>query len=199
MTPTLDTEFEALLVAARGGSRSALGRLLERARPRLERHAATAAATRPRLRGREADVVAETILDAVAGFGRFLGATEMGWGKWLLCALDHNIVDLGRYDGAAKRDSWKEVRLDTSLYLALTDGGETPSKTVARDEEVERLRRALARLPADQQAVIRLHVAERLTFPEIARRLNTTEEAARKQFNRAKERLKEVFDALEHP
>src|SRR4051812_45713422 len=99
MTPQLapNADFETLLMSARAGNGIALGRLLERARPQLERYAVTALAARPRLRGREADLVQETHKDAVVGFDRFLGVSEPGWHQWLKRILENNVTDLCRY------------------------------------------------------------------------------------------------------
>src|SRR5260370_6779175 len=156
MTTSLDRDFESVLTAARTGDHSALGGLLERVRPQLERMAITAVATWPCLRGREADVVQETLTDAIRAFDRFIGVTETGWLHWLKRILENNVTDMGRHDGAKKRDQSKEQRLDTSLLAALSDGGETPSKTAARDEDVARVRRALSELSQSEQLVIRL-------------------------------------------
>jgi RNA polymerase sigma-70 factor (subfamily 1) len=193
--PASNADFETLLTDARTGNGTALGRLLECARPQLERYAASALAARPRLRGRDADLVQETLKDAVVGFERFLGVSEPGWHQWLKRILENNVTDLCRYDGAAKRDAAKEERLDTPRLRTLPDGGETPSKVVSRDEDIERLRRAFRQLSPDQQAVIRLRDTERLPFAEIARRMGKpSDEAARKHYERARARLKEVFD-----
>src|SRR5262249_31558928 len=107
-----NASFESLLNAARGGNGIALGKLLERSRPRLLRLAAAAVTGRPRLREREHDLVQETLKDAVVGFNRFLGNSEAGWLQWLKTILENNITDMCRYDGAKKRDVVKERRLD---------------------------------------------------------------------------------------
>ena len=196
MTPQAPT-FEALLTAARGGNGHALGRLLEFERPQLERYAVTACGSRPRLRGQEADLVQDTLKDAVVGFDRFIGVSEAGWHQWLRRVLENNITDRCRYESAAKRDCAKEQRLDTSYARDLSDGGETPSKLVAQDEELERLRVALNQLSEDDRAVIRLRDTDRLSFEEVARRMGKpSDEAARKLYERARVRLKAAFDAL---
>ena len=195
--PAPNADFETLLACARKGDGTALGRLLELARPQLARFAAGALSARPRLRGRDADLVQETLKDAVVGFDRFLGVSEAGWFHWLRRILENNVTDLCRYDSAAKRDAVKEQRLDTPCQRALADGGETPSKTAARDEDLARLQQALRRLTAEQQLVIRLRDTDRLSFAQIARRMGKpSDEAARKHYERACARLREEFEAL---
>lgn len=195
--PAPNADFETLLASARQGDGAALGRLLQRAQAQLLRLAAAALSSRPRLRGREADLVQETLKDAVCGFDRFLGVSETGLLHWLKRILDNNVTDMCRYDSAAKRDAVKEQRLDTPCERNLADGGETPSKVVAMDEDLERLRRAMRRLTPDQRLVIRLRDTSQLPFAEIARRLGKpSDEAARKHYDRARARLRDEFEAL---
>src|SRR5262245_33971663 len=197
MTFPMDADFATLLACARNGNEAALGCLLKRAEPQLLRFATAALSGRPRLRSRDHDLVQDTLKDAVEGFNRFLGVSEVGLQHWLKRILDNNVTDLCRYDSALKRDAMKEQRLDTPFERAIPDSGETPSKTVAMDEELARLKRAMRRLTPEQRLVIRLRDTDRLSFAEIARKLGKpSDEAARKHYDRARTRLRETFESL---
>jgi RNA polymerase sigma factor (sigma-70 family) len=66
----------------------------------------------------------------------------------------------------------------------------TPSQKVVHREEAARLEKALARLPADYRQAILLRHRDNSSFPEIARQLGISENAARKLWVRAVAKLK---------
>jgi RNA polymerase sigma-70 factor (subfamily 1) len=194
---TPDSAFLNLLAAARAGDGTSLGRLLERVRPRLLKSAFVAGTARPRLRGREADLVQETLKDAVVGFDQFVGFSEGGWHQWLMRIFENNLTDMYRYGGAAKRDEAKEQRLDTDCARTLPDGGETPSKAFAKGEDLDRLEKALQRLSKGDREIIHLRDTDGFSFAAIARLMGKpSSESARKQYDRAAERLKKAFEEL---
>ena len=182
--PASEDPFETLLAAARAGDGIALGRLLERASPRLAKAAAIAIAGRTQLRGREADLVQETLKDAIMGFDQFLGKSHAGWHQWLKRILENNLTDMCRYEGAAKRDTVKEQRLDTDFQRNLPDGDDTPSRAFVRSEDLQQLEKALASLSEIDQTIIRLRDTEQRPFSEIAQILSkTTAEAVASNTN----------------
>jgi RNA polymerase sigma-70 factor (ECF subfamily) len=65
----------------------------------------------------------------------------------------------------------------------------TPSRQAMRQEDVERLKAALARLPADHQEVVRLRCSEQLNWAQIAQQMSRPEGAVKKLFERVRKRL----------
>ena len=145
------------------------------------------------------DLVQESMADALRGFARFRGTTPADWLAWLGQVLRHNLRDCARhYRGADKRDVRREVPLDNgstssapALPLAADDTG--PDDALLAAERAQRLERAVARLSAEHQQVLRLRHQEDLPFEEIGRRLGRSAEAARKLWARALARLAEAL------
>src|SRR5262249_2559194 len=75
------------------------------------------------------------------------------------------------------------------------DEAPSPGSELVTREGSDALRRALGRLPEDYRQAGEWHSYERLTFEEIGRRLGRSEEAARKLWARAIERLQEILEA----
>lgn len=188
---------ERLIAQAQAGSAEDLGRLLELYRNYLMVLARTRvdSALRPRIDA--SDVVQETYLEALRDFGQFEGKSERELVAWLRRILVRNIADLVRRHGAQARD-WRrqqslELALDRSsqaVHQALAAGISTPSVQAARREQSVLLADALARLPDDYRQVIILRHLERLSFPEIARRMGRTAGAIRMLWARALEKLR---------
>jgi RNA polymerase sigma-70 factor (ECF subfamily) len=89
------------------------------------------------------------------------------------------------------------------LHAVLSDQGEaapfaqpeSPSRQMMAAEQAAALRAALLRLPEDYRQVILLRNIERLSFQEIGARLQRSNEAARKLWVRAVDRLRELLGA----
>lgn len=188
------TESFALWMArARGGSHSAVGRLIEGFRDYLLLVAqrTVPAELRPKLG--PSDVVQETFLEAQADFAEFRGETEQEFQAWLRAILRHNLAGLVRgYLGTAQRDVRREISLEENAQsFQLVAGDETPSAILSALEEAELVEQALSRLPREYQQAITLRNWEQLSFAEIGERLARSEEAARKLWSRAVVRLEE--------
>jgi RNA polymerase sigma-70 factor (ECF subfamily) len=183
------------LEEARGGSREALGRGLEGCRDYLLLIATQELDPALRVKGGASDLVQQTFLEAQRDFPGFRGATQAEWLAWLRQLLLHNVANFARsYRQTARRQLGREVPLaagDSSLGPgANLDGGTpTPSAVAAGAEQTQKLQAALARLPEDYRRVIALRYEEERTFEEIGRLLQRSENAARKLWLRAVERL----------
>jgi RNA polymerase sigma factor (sigma-70 family) len=66
----------------------------------------------------------------------------------------------------------------------------SPSRLLARDEDRDRVRAALQRLPLDLQIIVELHYWEGLSYRDIAVVLETAEGTVKSRLHRAKQRLK---------
>ena len=73
---------------------------------------------------------------------------------------------------------------------AATDDLAAPADAPPDDEKIEALRRAIARLGAEDRLILALRSSERIAFAEIAQRLDITEATARQRHHRALQRLR---------
>ncbi|HVT83052.1 MAG TPA: sigma-70 family RNA polymerase sigma factor [Phycisphaerae bacterium] len=194
-----------LLQHAKEGSRSSLGRLLDRyagyltllARAQIGAH----------LRGKvdPGDVVQETFLEAHRQFPQFRGQSEpelLGWLRRILAG--QLALAARRFLGTKGRDARLErelvVRVDQSsqaLERGLTAPGSSPSHAAARREQSVLLSQALERLPVDYREVIILRHLENLPFAETAARMGRSEDSVQKLWVRALARLRKELGGAE--
>jgi RNA polymerase sigma-70 factor (ECF subfamily) len=194
-------QFVQHLQDARGGSHAALGWLLDAYRQYLL--AIIHQQLEPDLRAKVAtsDLVQQTVLEALAHFGRFNGQTPEEWAGWLCRIMAHNLADARRqYRDSQKRQVGREVSLADTLLTVLAEvrvsQAESPSAEAIAHEEEAALRRALTALSDADRQVVQWRSFERLPFEEIGRRLGCSGEVARKRWARAVEQMSQ---SLERP
>ena len=195
--PDLPFDWLACIQAARAGSAPALGRLLEACRPHLLALAERELDADLRAKASPSDLVQETCLDGFRGFPRFIGQTEGELRAWLCRVLRNNLADLrDRFRAAAKRQVSREESFDRGAadpQAALADGTPSPSSYVRRREEEARAEAALAGLPEEYRRVIHLRHREHLSFADVARAMNRSEDAVQKLWARAIQKLRETL------
>ena len=189
-----------LLARAQAGSEEAFGDLLELYRSYLlwaadkEMDRALQAKVGP------SDVVQDAFMEAQRLFARFQGDSGDQFRAWLRTLLDHKVLEQRqRYQTTQKRQLQREQSLETSgpagsLAECLPGEASTPSAGVMREEEASRLRQFVERLPEVQRQVVVWHHWEEVTFAEIGRRLQRSEDAVRMIFGRAMDRLAEEVE-----
>lgn len=196
---TASVIFDRFLTAARDGSSEALGQILQAYRPYLLEIASQEMNEALQAKGGASDLVQETFLEAARDFPRFHGVSSAELCAWLRCLLVHRLAKQGRrFRKTRKRRIDRECRLQELL----PDGAEdfplfaldpTPSQNVVDQEQLERLRRAIERLPEDYRRVVQLRYQEGLTFEAVGERMGRTATAARLLWRRALERIKHVI------
>ncbi len=104
--------------------------------------------------------------------------------KWLETVALNQLRDMERELRRQKRDVAREVPLAASpsgsypgLVRQLAAADRTPSREVAQAEAVAAVMSSLARLPDAQRDVIRWRFLQGVSFAEIARRLDKSEDA----------------------
>lgn len=199
MTGRADDTMQ-LLGAARAGSRDALGQALEQCRAYLLLVAQKELDPHLQAKGGASDLVQEALIEALRDFNRFQGDSEPELLAWLRRLLLNNLTDFQRrYRETIKRQVGREQRLEpeTPSNPAAEVAADTPSPSgrAMEHEQAEALERAIARLPDDYRAVIRLRYHEDRSFKEIAERLQRTPNAVRKLWLRAVERLQQEMEA----
>jgi RNA polymerase sigma-70 factor (ECF subfamily) len=185
------------VIEARGGSRAALGRILELCRQYLLLVANRELEPELWAKGGASDLVQETFLEAQKDFGSFEGTTRAEVLAWLRRILLNNVSNFRRrYVASEKRQVARERSLDGNGALSegrFSPSLDTPSPSgrAAANEECLALDRALEHLPADYREVILLRHEQALSFADVGRLMERSEEAARKLWVRAIGRLRE--------
>jgi RNA polymerase sigma-70 factor (ECF subfamily) len=147
------------------------------------------------------DFVQETMLIAHRKFQQFRGESAEELKGWLRQILRNDLNRIRRkFSTAKKRDIGRELALDDSaMLLSPIDQQHTPQSNALIKEEAIILETAMSRLPENYRTAIRLREWEELSYPEIGKRMGTTEEAARKLCLRAmiklEDSLKQVMEA----
>jgi RNA polymerase sigma-70 factor (ECF subfamily) len=187
-------EVAKRLAAARAGSDSKLGQVLEAYRGYLLHVAQGRLDPSLRAKGSASDLVQETFLEAKRDFAQFGGTTDDELKAWLRQLLLNNVANFGRRYRSSKRRADREVSLEPGSSCSDGDGiaadDETPSVLAVTREEKEALERCLSGLPEDYRRVILLRYPELRPFKEIAHLMNRSEEAVRTLLSRAVQRVR---------
>lgn len=187
------SSVSGLIQAARAGQAGALDRLLQLYRNYLSFLARAGLDSTLGAKAGASDVVQETLLSAFRNFGQFRGGREAELVAWLRQILAHNLAMLvRRYRGTAARDVARERAVEQALdrsdcALARLVPAPTDSPSQAAEERERRviLADALAALPVDQSAVIRLRSLQQLEWEEVGQRMGRSADSARKLWTRA--------------
>ena len=130
------------------------------------------------------DVVQQTFLEAQKQLAQFRGRSEAELTAWLRQILAHNLADVLRALGRAKRDVSRERSLEVALeessarlqsWLAAEQS--SPSQKAQRKEQGVRLAAALAQLPEPQREALTLRHLEGWSLADIAQHLGRTQAA----------------------
>jgi RNA polymerase sigma-70 factor (ECF subfamily) len=197
-----DPQF--LIEAARNGDDSAAGTLLNSYSGYLTLLARVQIGRRLQGKADAADIVQETFLDAHRQIKNFRGTTEAELLAWLRRILAGQIALMVRqFFGTKGRD----IKLERELELQLDQSSQamdrglvavqsTPSQKVSRREQAILLAEALDQLPADYREVIVLRHIEGLKFPEVAERMQRSEDSVQKLWIRALASLKKSMETV---
>ncbi len=198
----MDRETQVLINEAKIGDKDALNRLFARYQNRVLRivRLRLDPGLRERLNMQSMDIVQEVFIAALQKLNEFQPTSKGAFLHWLSKIVENYIRDQIDYFSAQKKYSpLKELSLDESLK---TDSGSevkvneiipskdtSPSQYASRKEIKSALDSLLLRLEDADREVIIQHRLEELTFKEIAQLYNKTEDAVRKQYHRAFEKL----------
>jgi RNA polymerase sigma-70 factor (ECF subfamily) len=192
---------DRLLVAARRGSREALGNALEACRRYLLAIASRELDPDLRAKGGASDLVQETFLEAQRDFARFQGSSPEELRAWLRQVLLHN---LGAFTRRFRATSMRAVELEVAIHTGASFAGPgepkaasnlSPSQVAIEREQSAALRQALTLLPEDYRRVVCLRFDEGRSFEEIGELTDRSPAAARKVWARAMERLRQEWEA----
>jgi RNA polymerase sigma-70 factor (ECF subfamily) len=201
MCDSKSVRFSSLIEGARQGDMECRDRLFSLCRSYLGFVARSQVETWLRRKVDASDLVQETMLEACRDFDRFDGRTEQEWLAWLRKIMSHNAADFVRhYRGTAKRAAGREIPFRDPTDSHSPGAPEpaanqpTPSQEFLLLDTELRVSAALSELPADYQEVIVLRNLERLSFNEVAERMERTRPAVQMLWMRAIRKLEETVD-----
>jgi RNA polymerase sigma-70 factor (ECF subfamily) len=192
-------ELVALIAAAKSGDESALDTLIGSCRGYLLSLAQQEMGCDIQAKLGSSDVVQETCIRVAEGFDGFRGESRAELFGWLKTILLNNMHDARRrFKGTEGRDVSREASIDQGKSTfdragQLTLDQLTPGSSAEFTEQVEALKTQLAKLPDDYRRALELRNWERLSFAEIGKQLDRSEEAARKLWTRAVQALTQLM------
>ncbi|QDT73143.1 sigma-70 family RNA polymerase sigma factor [Lacipirellula limnantheis] len=192
--------WELRIDAARRGDRDAIDELFHSLRAYLHRRAEQQLDAGLSVKVSPSDIVQETFLRAFEAIGGFKGTTRGELIAWVQSILRHRLQTANRrFRGTDKRNLAREQRQPnlSGWNIALVSAHqETPSRVLMAHEEQQRLEAALRSLRPRQELAIRLRNELHLSFDEVGKALDCSEEAAQKLWARAVKRLASQLSAL---
>ncbi|OLB31416.1 MAG: hypothetical protein AUG45_04815 [Ktedonobacter sp. 13_1_20CM_3_54_15] len=111
---------------------------------------------------------------------------------WLRRVAHNKLVDNYRHSTRPAL-----IPLEQVVETVYRDEGLTPEGLAIRREELERLYKAVEKLPLLQQQVLQLRYEDGLRFADIAILLDKREEAVRKLYSRTLARLRTIYEQQE--
>jgi RNA polymerase sigma-70 factor, ECF subfamily len=183
------------LMLARQGDESARNRLFEACRSFVALTARVQLHRRLQTKVDPSDLVQQSMLEAHRGFENFRGQTPEEWLAWLKQIVQHNVLDADKhYRGTNRRDLRRERTISdpTSSHTdwSPADPGPTPSQLLSKAERELQVAVAIESLPEDYRQVVLLRNLERLSFDDVAERMNRTRGACQMLWMRAVEQLR---------
>jgi RNA polymerase sigma-70 factor (ECF subfamily) len=160
-----------------------------------------------RLQGRidPSDVLQETFLEASRRLDDYLEKPDLPFALWLRVVTGQKLLDLIRFHTRAKRDARHDRVLPSEGILhatgsaltdALIEAGTSPSQTILREEQRQRVAEAIEAMDPIDREVIALRHFEQLPNSAIAQILGIPESAASKRYFRALAKLRKLIGPL---
>ncbi len=149
------------------------------------------------LRGKldPADLVSQTMLEALKAPDKLAGLAEYKVLAYLRRALSNNLTDAMRKHGRTRTDVSPDQFGTSSARLAehLEANHTSPSERADRNERFARLAIALGELPDAQRIAVEMRYLQAMKVSDIARLLNRTEGAVSLLLHRAVTGLRGVL------
>lgn len=198
---SLPADADALLTKAKGGDPDAVITLLEACAPPIRGRIQAKIAPALRSVLDVDDVMQVTYMEAVSRLASFKTGGASAFQAWLSRLAENNLIDAIRAIEAARRpDPRRQVRASKPAAESMADfvdmlsaSSTTPSRYAAKDEAAGHLDRALRRLPADYEKVVRMYDLEGKSIEEVAQALGRSQGATYMLRARAHDRLRELM------
>ena len=189
MAPISDAD--RLIQSARAGSPEALNELLSLYRAQIRYEAGIRLEGALKSKMDSSDAAQSVLMRATERFEQFRGDSEREFVGWLRTILANHLRDERRRYRGETRSVDREVRLhdldwfDEQCEALLASAPDEIASSAERQELSLRIAAALERLPAASRDLLVLRGFDHLEWSEIARRTNTTPDAARMRWSRA--------------
>ncbi len=149
------------------------------------------------------DIVQETLLEAHRKQDQFRGSEAVSMAAWLRQMLTCNLIDRRRSLGRRKRDTSREVRIDSAsmdessdrLMELVAAHQSSPSRQVVRIETMLQVAAALEGLPEAQRDALRMRYIEGLMVADISLRMKRSVTAVAGLLKRGLEALRKTIDS----
>ena len=198
--PSIEFDTVSLLVPkAKSGSLEARDELLAHVQDYLALMARNNAPANLRGKIAASDIVQQSLAQVIQGFENFRGDTKGEFFGWLKAIVSNEVKKFQRDFHRAKRNVELEQRLDgaqSGSYPGVfpVDNQPTPGTNAIAAEQLANLRQALLELPEDYAEVIQLRSLDRLSFKEVAARMNRSFDSVTKLWYRAIVKLQQELE-----
>ena len=197
------SQTESWILAAQGGDRVALAKLLTTCHPQLRARALAEMDETMRARSGPDDLLQEVYIDVARQIVSFDNRGPGAFHSWLYAILGHKLTDARRAAYSQKRDARREVRPVASSddsYWNLLDNlyveSGTPSRVIRREEALGALLSCVTNLSEAHRQVIQLRYLNGLSVDETAKRMGKTSGAVVALSKRALAALRNSMDQL---
>lgn len=187
MTPILQ-----LVERAAQGDQAAVERLLELHLPSVRAFVRAHMGKQLRAKESSSDIVQSVCRELLTHQDRFRHPSEGAFAAWLFTTARRKIQKRARDLDRQKRDVAREQSgddVDLAVVASAYARFSSPSASIMRREEVERLEAALEQLSPEHREVLTLAHLAGLSRAEIAAQIGSTEEAVRALLYRAMAKL----------
>ena len=141
------------------------------------------------------DIAQEAMTRVIENFDQFNGDTGAEFRGWLKAIVINEINRLRRTYRTAKRDIGREREMESDRpsigRFIPSDANPTPSSDAIAREQVAKFDEILSELSEDYAMVIRLRGIEKLSFKEVAQRMQKSHDSVTKLWYRAILKLEE--------
>ena len=167
-SPTTPCTTAQLLDRARAGDEAARDQLFTTAVPPLLTYVRVRLGTKLAALVEPADVVQDTFAAALASMAEFEPVGKGAFVAWLCRIAERQIHGLADHFAAGKRRLPGQATPWTAIATRLFAAGTSPGSAAARNDERQRLERALHELPDNEREVVLLCFFEERALRDVA-------------------------------
>jgi RNA polymerase sigma-70 factor (subfamily 1) len=205
MGNTFNYQTQRLVTLAQNGDQSALDRLCKVYNERILRIIRMRMGPELRTQLQSMDLVQDAFISALRDLGNFTYKNEGDFLRWVSKIAENRLRDNLDKIHANKRDARKEIPLnnnssatqDTFVGILGPVDTATPSLIMSKQEDLNKLEKAMDKLKPEYREVITLIKIEELSYKEAGDKLGKGPDAVRMLLSRAITALSQTFENTE--